>query len=168
MQRNLSKQESKWSKCQFLPGARELLQYLDTSKIPMALATSSNRYNYERKTGHLKQDGFDLFGEHIVTGDDERVPKGRGKPFPDIWLAALKSLNSQLTEDQPEIKPDECLVFEDALPGLTAGKAAGAYVIWVPDERALKILDGDEHEHIADQGIILSSLKEFDPSKYGL
>jgi pseudouridine-5'-monophosphatase len=164
----LKKQESKWSKCKFLPGARELLQYLHANHIPIALATSSNRYNYERKTGHLREVGFDMFGTHIVTGDDERVPKGRGKPFPDIWLAALKSLNSQLKSGEPEIQPKECLVFEDAVPGLTAGKAAGAFVIWVPDQRALEILDGDEHKHIGDQGVILSSLKDFDPSKYGL
>lgn len=166
--KNIAKQEQKWKKCAFLPGAQELLQYLKLNKVPIALATSSNRINFERKTGHLQKDGFELFGEHIVTGDDPRVPKGRGKPFPDIWLAALKSLNAQLPEGATEIKPEECLVFEDALPGITAGKAAGAYVIWVPDQRALKVMDGEEHSHIGDQGVILSSLKEFDPKKYGL
>lgn len=165
---NIARQESKWSHCKFLPGARELLKYLHEKKVPIALATSSNRYNYERKTGHLREDGFDLFGEHIVTGDDERVPKGRGKPYPDIWLAALESLNSQLKEGEDEIKPEECLVFEDAVPGITAGKAAGAHIIWVPDDRALKVLDGEEHSHLtSEQGIILSSLTEFKPSEYG-
>jgi len=159
--------ESKWAKCQFLPGAAELIQYLDSKKIPFALATSSNKVNFERKTGHLKHI-FNLFGDHIVTGDDERIPKGRGKPFPDIWLAALKSLNSQLSKDETEIKPDECLVFEDALPGLIAGKAAGAFVIWVPDHRALKVMNGEEHEHIKDHGEILNSLTEFQKEKYGL
>ncbi|CAM9012272.1 unnamed protein product [Wickerhamomyces anomalus] len=123
--------------------------------------------NFERKTGHLK-DIFKLFGEHIVTGDDERIPKGRGKPFPDIWLTALKSLNSQLKEGETDIKADQCLVFEDALPGLIAGKSAGAFVIWVPDHRALKVMNGEEHDHIKDHGEILSSLTEFSKEKYGL
>lgn len=114
------------------------------------------------------KDVFNLFGDHIVTGDDERIPEGRGKPFPDIWLAALKSLNSQLKEGEAEIKPDECLVFEDALPGLIAGKAAGAFVIWVPDHRALKVMNGEEHEHINGHGELLSSLTEFQREKYGL
>ncbi|CCH45518.1 Transmembrane E3 ubiquitin-protein ligase 1 [Wickerhamomyces ciferrii] len=170
MKRNfvdIDKVEAKWKKCQFLPGAAELIKYLDSKKIPFALATSSNKINFERKTGHLK-DIFNLFGEHIVTGDDERIPKGRGKPFPDIWLAALKSLNSKLSTDEAEIKPEECLVFEDALPGLIAGKAAGAFVIWVPDHRALKVMNGEEHNHIAGQGELLNSLTEFQKEKYGL
>lgn len=157
---------NKWSKAQFLPGALELLQYLTENEVPIALATSSNKINFERKTAHL-QHGFKLFGEHIVTGDDERIPKGRGKPFPDIWLTALKSLNAVSGEEE-DIEPHECLVFEDALPGITAGKAAGAYVIWVPDERALKVMNGEEIEHIGDKGVILKSLTEFNPKDYGL
>lgn len=159
--------ELKWKKCKFLPGAAELLTYLHEKKIPIALATSSNKINFERKTGHLK-DIFNLFGDHIVTGDDERIPEGRGKPFPDIWLTALKSLNSQLKVGESEIKPNECLVFEDALPGLIAGKAAGAFVIWIPDSRALKVMNGEEYDHIGNQGELLSSLTEFDAGKYGL
>lgn len=164
--RNIAKQEATWQKCKFLPGAAELLKYLHSKKIPIALATSSNRINFERKTGHLK-DVFNLFEGHIVTGDDERVPKGKGKPFPDIWLAALKSLNSQIDlTKEPEIKESECLVFEDSLPGLIAGKAAGAFVIWVPDSRALDIMNGEEHGHIEDKGIILNSLTEFKKEEY--
>lgn len=160
-------EELKWKKCKFLPGAAELLTYLYEKEIPIALATSSNKINFERKTGHLK-DIFNLFGNHIVTGDDERIPEGRGKPCPDIWLAALQSLNSQLKEGETEIKPDECLVFEDALPGLIAGKAAGAFVVWVPDPRALEVMNGEEHDHIGNQGELLSSLTEFDREKYKL
>jgi pseudouridine-5'-monophosphatase len=163
--RNLSRQLTKWKECKFLPGALELLQYLDANNIPIALATSSTTIGFERKTAHLDH-GFKFFGEHIVTGDDARIPNGRGKPFPDIWLTALKSLNSKL--DSVDIQPHECLVFEDALPGIIAGKAAGAYVIWVPDERALKVMDGEEYEHIGDQGVILRSLEHFKPKDFGL
>ncbi len=159
-------QETKWPHVKFLPGALELLQYLDKSDVPFALATSSHRHNFNLKTGHLGH-GFELFRHHIVVGDDPRVPKGRGKPKPDIWFAALKSINDERVEEgKEELKPEECIVFEDGVPGVTAGRAAGSYVIWVPDKRALSVLNGTEKEIIGDQGEILGSLIDFEPTKY--
>lgn len=158
---------------QFLPGAKELLNYLNEKNIPIALATSSHGHTFKLKTDHLQDDGFEHFGEHIVTGDDKRVPPGRGKPHPDIWLVALESLNKQLKAEQGDsfvpIKIEECLVFEDGIPGVTAGRAAGATVIWIPDERALKVIGLDKaKEIIGDNGEIISSLLKFDKKKYGL
>jgi pseudouridine 5'-phosphatase len=161
------KQAKLWPSTQFLPGALELLRYLKERDIPIALATSSHRRNYELKTNHLR-DGFDLFGDHIVVGDDVRIPQGRGKPFPDIWLTALESLNiERRTLNLEEISPTECLVFEDGVPGVLAGKAAGCRVIWVPDPRALAVL-GDEAKELIDGHDMLTSLNEFDKNKYGL
>lgn len=162
------KQAEKWPKTQFMAGALELLKHLKEHEIPMALATSSHKKNYDLKTAHLKY-GFDLFGDHIVVGDDSRIPAGRGKPHPDIWLVALESLNTERRKKGLEdIKPEECLVFEDGVPGVTAGKAAGAHVIWVPDQRALEVLGGQEHEIISSRGEILPSLEHLDKQKYGL
>lgn len=162
------KQAEKWHKTQFLPGALDLLKHLKEYNIPMALATSSHKQNFHLKTDHL-QYGFELFGDHIVVGDDPRIPKGRGKPHPDIWLVALESLNSERRQQGlEEIKPEECLVFEDGVPGVTAGRAAGAHVIWIPDPRALEVLNGKEKEIIGNQGEILESLEQLDKPKYGL
>jgi len=37
---------------------------------------------------------FKVFPEGcIITGDDMRIPRGRGKPLPDIYLLALKTVN---------------------------------------------------------------------------
>ncbi|ODQ66651.1 HAD-like protein [Nadsonia fulvescens var. elongata DSM 6958] len=161
-------QKDLWVKTQFLPGALELLTHLDKHKIPFALATSSHRYNFELKTNHLSH-GFDLFRSHIVVGDDPRIPKGRGKPCPDIWLVALESINAERrTNGKTEIKPEECLVFEDGVPGVVAGKAAGATVVWVPDVRALEVLQGKEVEIIGDKGEILESLEHLNLEKYGI
>jgi pseudouridine-5'-monophosphatase len=55
------KQAEKWPKTQFMAGALELLKHLKEHEIPMALATSSHKKNYDLKTAHLKY-GFDLFG----------------------------------------------------------------------------------------------------------
>lgn len=161
------KQAKLWPSTEFLPGALELLQYLKDRNIPIALATSSHKRNYELKTGHLRN-GFDLFGEHIVVGDDSRIPKGRGKPHPDIWLTALESLNSERrTLGLDDISPNECLVFEDGVPGVQAGKAAGCSVVWVPDRRALEVL-GDDANDIIEGHEMLDSLNELDKTKYGL
>ncbi|CAN6599836.1 probable pseudouridine-5'-phosphatase YKL033W-A [Trichomonascus vanleenenianus] len=162
------KQALKWKNTQFMPGALELLQHLKEAGIPFALATSSHQLNYERKTGHLRH-GFDLFGEHIVVGDDKRIPHGRGKPHPDIWLVALESLNTERRKQGlEELTPDDCLVFEDGVPGVRAGRAAGCTVVWVPDQRILNVLGGQETEIIGNQGEILSSLHLLDKAKYGI
>lgn len=161
-------QDTLWQRAQFVPGALELLEYLSEKKIPIALGTSSNTFSYKKKTDHL-QSGFKYFGEHIVTGDDERIPKGKGKPHPDIWYVCLQSINDERNKlNLPEIKPHECLVFEDGIPGVESGINAGARVIWIPHPEALPILNGKEHEIIGDHGEILTQLKNFDPSKYNL
>ncbi|VVT46640.1 uncharacterized protein SAPINGB_P001314 [Magnusiomyces paraingens] len=157
---------------EFLPGARELLTYLDLHGVPIALATSSHAHTFRLKTGHLHDAGFAFFKKHIVTGDDKRVAPGRGKPHPDIWYVALESLNKEMLENHEETEPikiEECLVFEDGVPGVTAGIAAGATVVWVPDERAIDAMGNDKAEElISGHGEILKSLKDLDLSKYGL
>ena len=52
----------------------------------------------------------------IVTGLDIE----HKKPSPDIFLRAAKLLN---------VKPEHCLVVEDAISGVQAGKSAGAKVL---------------------------------------
>ena len=48
----------------------------------------------------------------------------RAKPDPEIFLKAAGKLN---------LKPDECVVIEDALHGVKAAKNAGIPVILIPD-----------------------------------
>jgi HAD superfamily hydrolase (TIGR01509 family) len=62
----------------------------------------------------------DLF-EVVVTPED--VPAGRGKPAPDMFLLAASRLG---------VLPTQCLVFEDAEPGIEAALAAGMTVVRVP------------------------------------
>ena len=50
---------------------------------------------------------------------------GRGKPAPDIYLEVAKRLG---------VEPASCLVFEDVIPGIQAGKAAGMKVCAVEDD----------------------------------
>ncbi|SCU94907.1 LADA_0G12222g1_1 [Lachancea dasiensis] len=155
-------QYKKWPTCTFLPGALELIQYLHTKKIPIALCTSSAKHKFQGKTDHLRH-GFDLF-DVIITGDDPRIPQGRGKPFPDIWQLGLKELNAKL---EASIHPTECIIFEDGLPGVTSAKAAGAYVIWIPHPEALEFL-GNTDAVLDGKGELLGSLTHFDKEKFGI
>ncbi len=56
----------------------------------------------------------------VVTGEAVK----RGKPNPDIYLLAA---------DQVGVAPANCLVVEDALAGIEAGKSAGMPVVAIPD-----------------------------------
>lgn len=133
----------------------------DRKSIKLALATSSHRGNYEIKTSSM-QAMFEVFPEkQKITGDDERIPKGRGKPLPDIYLLALQTINDELAaedESQRLIRPEECLVFEDSVPGVEAGRRAGMRVVWVPHpgllniykDRVEEVLAGRTGEHKED------------------
>lgn len=57
---------------------------------------------------------------------------GRGKPAPDIFLLALQVINESLSGGEKAIEPSECLVFEDSVRGVEAGRRAGMRVVWVP------------------------------------
>lgn len=166
-EQNIEIQKPLWQELRFLPGAHELLQYMKKQQIPIGLATSSHSRAFDLKTGHLK-DAFAVFEGHIVTGNDARIAPGRGKPHPDIWLACLASINDARAADGFDaIDIEECLIFEDGIPGVVSGHAANAHVIWIPDRQAVAVLNGKENTIIGGKGEILESLLDFDPAKYG-
>ncbi len=51
-----------------------------------------------------------------------------GKPFPDVYLEAAVRLG---------VDPSECLVFEDVVAGIQAGRSAGMEVAAVEDAYSL-------------------------------
>ena len=134
---------------------RELLsKLLSTQKtsrpVHIALATSSHSKNFLLKTAHLV-DVFSAFPEEQrVLGDDRRIEPGRGKPLPDIYLVALEAINEKLrVQGEKEVIPEECLVFEDAVPGVEAGRRAGMRVVWCPHPGLLGAYGGREKEVLA-------------------
>jgi HAD superfamily hydrolase (TIGR01509 family) len=131
-----------------LPGAVRLTRHLHRHGVPQAVATSTDRHNFELKT-RRHQEWFGLF-ECVVIGDDPAVR--HGKPAPDIFLTAAERLKAV---------PAECLVFEDAPAGVEAAVAAGMRVVVVPDPHM------DPQNYPAAVPII-ASLDDFKPGEWGL
>jgi len=90
-------------------GALEFVRSLKESGEKVALATSAPRQNVDAFL-----DAFSIRGifDAEVCGDDV----SEGKPDPEVFLTAASRLN---------LAPNNCLVFEDSLAGVTAAKAAG-------------------------------------------
>ncbi|KAK4130631.1 HAD-like protein [Trichocladium antarcticum] len=118
-------------------------------RVHIALATSSHEANFRLKTAHLTE-LFSVFAHpRRVLGDDPRIPAGRGKPLPDIYHLALKTINDSLPAGEAPITPEECLVFEDSVPGVEAGRRAGMRVIWCPHPMLKNEYAGREGEVLA-------------------
>jgi HAD superfamily hydrolase (TIGR01509 family) len=99
-----------------LPGADTAVRAL-AARWPLALASSANRELIDLV---LELAGFgDAFR---VTVSSEEVE--RGKPAPDVYLAAARGLG---------VEPTECVAIEDSSSGLQAAAAAGMTVIAVPN-----------------------------------
>ncbi|KAL1855081.1 hypothetical protein Plec18167_002065 [Paecilomyces lecythidis] len=126
--------------CRPLPGAESVLEKLSRAsnasgeKVDLALASGTKTRSYELKTSNPEISRLVGFfrSDRRILGDDPRVPQGRGKPAPDIYLVALQSLNSTRDSSKTPISPSECLVFEDSVAGVEAARRAGMRVIWVP------------------------------------
>lgn len=89
-------------------GLTALLDRLEAAGAAVALATSAPELNVVHTLGET---GLTERFSVIVRGDQV----GRGKPAPDVFLAAADRLG---------LPPARCLVFEDAPMGITAARAA--------------------------------------------
>ena len=101
-----------------LPGARELLDEIKKRELKMAIASSSR--NAKRVLNSLEiSDEFDAIADgHSVEN---------AKPAPDIFLHAAEEIG---------LKPEECVVLEDAESGIDAAIAAEMIAVGVgPEER---------------------------------
>eukprot|EP00672_Neobodo_designis_P006508 CAMPEP_0174879364 /NCGR_PEP_ID=MMETSP1114-20130205/83223_1 /TAXON_ID=312471 /ORGANISM="Neobodo designis, Strain CCAP 1951/1" /LENGTH=351 /DNA_ID=CAMNT_0016114757 /DNA_START=47 /DNA_END=1102 /DNA_ORIENTATION=+ len=111
----------RYDELQLMPGAAELVATLQRRGVPMAIATSSDRKQCEAKIAVHAATLREPMGA-VVCGDE--VP--RGKPHPDIFLAAAEKLG---------VAPERCVVVEDSPYGAQAGVAAGMVAVFVPDAR---------------------------------
>lgn len=100
------------------PGCKKFLEHLRSKGIKMGIATSNNRSMVDVVLESL--DMKDFF-EVITTSDEVK----RGKPAPDVYLTTANLLN---------VEPKNCLVFEDVVAGIMAGKSAGMKVCAIEDD----------------------------------
>ncbi|CAI9089221.1 OLC1v1023754C1 [Oldenlandia corymbosa var. corymbosa] len=134
-----------WQKTKPLPGATRLMKHLHKHGVPFGLASNAERMTIHNKVNH--QGWKDYF--RVILGSDQVKS---GKPAPDIYLEAAKQMG---------VEPVYCLVIEDSLVGVRAGKAAGMNVVAVPS-----LLNEREKFYIADS--VINSLLEFQPDVWGL
>ncbi len=117
------------------PGARELLETLASRGVPTAIVTSSD----DVKMRHLYRRHPWLRTVVRATVDGSMVE--RSKPDPLGYQIGARLLG---------LAPEECIVVEDSLQGLEAGRRAGAHVVGIATTNPAEAVEGRCDEHFAD------------------
>jgi beta-phosphoglucomutase-like phosphatase (HAD superfamily) len=127
----------------FAPEFREVSGFKAFSELAVArglkfgIGTAGDRHNIEFALGHLKM----KLTPNAVVGGDEGFA---GKPNPDIFLEAAHRMG---------VKPEHCIVFEDAPFGIEAAKRAGM--------RAVAVLSSHSALELAGPHVV-ASVRNFD------
>lgn len=102
----------------YLPGAKELLTHLRQEGFLVALGSAS-------KNSSKVLEQLDAKKYFDIIGDGNSVSKS--KPAPDIFLFGAEKLG---------LKPEACIVYEDAEAGIDAAKAGGFHAVGIgPKDR---------------------------------
>ena len=125
-----------------IPGAPEAVRRI-AARLPVAIASSAHP--------DVIAAAIDALGLHdvlrAVVSSDEVA---HGKPEPDVYLVAAERLG---------VEPARCLVVEDSINGVRAGKAAGAFVVLVPNA---SVPPGPGASELAD--LVIDRLADLDPA----
>ncbi len=111
-----------------LAGVKKLLISAKEQGIKMAVGSSSKNAPFI-----VKLLGLDNYFELIVDGNMVTNPK----PHPEVFLNAAKGMN---------LKPSDCIVFEDAESGIKAALAGGFHAIAVGNKNIAEMA----HEYLND------------------
>lgn len=104
-------------------GAKEFLAFCKAQNLKLGIATSNSIELVSHVADALSMTDYISC---ITTGCEVK----KGKPAPDVYLETAKKLN---------VAPAKCLVFEDIIPGILAGKAAGMCVCAIEDDYSKNI-----------------------------
>ncbi|MXV50980.1 beta-phosphoglucomutase [Pedobacter sp. HMF7647] len=127
---------SKMTPAEVLPGALEFLQSLKDNGFKTALGSAS-----KNSAMILERTNLAPFFNEIVDGNTVTA----SKPNPEVFLKGAELLNESA---------ENCVVFEDAVAGVQAGKAAGMKVVGIGSSSVLK-----------DADLIINGLNEMDLKK---
>ena len=95
---------------------------MNYGKVPMAIATGGTRIVAQKTVDLLD---LSQYFQTMVTADDVTY----GKPDPEVFLKAAAAIN---------IAPEDCIAFEDAVPGILSAQAAGMKVVTIPSPLNVK------------------------------
>lgn len=121
-------------------GVLEFLEYLKANNIPAGIATSNSR---ELVDLIIEKHNIGKYFASIRTSCEVN----KGKPSPDIYLLVAMDLM---------VEPRKCLVFEDVIHGIMAGKNANMKVCSVYDEFSENV----EQQKIRLSDYYIRSMKE--------
>lgn len=124
-----------------IPGAADTVRRVAATH-PVAIASSAHRAVIEAAVDAL---GIRWVLDEIVSSDDVAA----GKPDPGVYLLAAARLG---------VDPARCLVVEDSVNGVRAGKAAGMTVALVPNASVPPASGAAE---LAD--LVLAGIADLDP-----
>lgn len=126
-----------------MKGVAAFIQESRKRGLRLAVATSADKTKMEINLHEMGLDHgeFDI----LINGLDVE----RKKPFPDIYELAAEKLG---------LHPTECVVIEDAVNGVQAAKAAGAFCIGITSSFSTEILQNEGADLVVND---LSELMEF-------
>ena len=113
----------KMDESEILPKVKKVLKYLKKKDQPIALGSASkNAQPILEKVGLLDDFQTIVDGNHVT----------KAKPDPEVFLIAANDLN---------MKPEDCIVFEDSVAGIQAANIANMISIGIGDKKVLHEAD---------------------------
>lgn len=109
------------SESELLPGVMDLFKRAKQENIHICLGSAS-------KNATFILDKLNITNYFDVVVDGNSVENA--KPDPEVFIKSCETLN---------IKPEQCVVFEDSIAGILAANNAGMYSVGVGKENGLNI-----------------------------
>ena len=109
----------KMDESEILPDVHRVLDYVKDKQLPIALGSAS-----KNAKPILEKVKLLSYFDAIVDGNNVT----KAKPDPEVFLIAASKL---------EVKPENCVVFEDAVAGIQAANAGGMTSIGIGDANTL-------------------------------
>jgi HAD superfamily hydrolase (TIGR01509 family) len=120
-----------------MPGAFDLVRGLQGRRA-LAVASNTPRLVVERVLEHAGlRDAFSF----VVGSDDV----GRPKPAPDVYVAACERLGCSVVS---------ATAIEDSMPGVTAARGAGVYVIAVSTRDSVRSAADESYTSLHDEQLL--------------
>ncbi len=110
---------AKMDESEILPDVQKVLDFLKLHNVPIALGSAS-----KNAKPILEKVGLLPYFDTIIDGNNVT----KAKPDPEVFLLAAEQLG---------VKPEDCIVFEDAVAGIEAANTAKMISIGIGDKNIL-------------------------------